>query len=178
MQEIWVQSLVGEDPLEQEMATHSRVLAWKIPWIEKPGGLQSSGSQRVRHDWATEHIAHTVGVSLVTWCLFLWMGARFPTWYTWTYIELRPPCWWPCWVSGMLDSNPSEHPSPVTIFSQKAQGSWHWDVSLATWGEAHVWDALLSLFAQAKVPKNQTKPHSHDSSKKNCKSLKLRNKNQ
>ena len=50
MQEIWVRSLGQEDPLEKEMATHSSTLAWKIPWIEKPGRLQSMGSQRVRHD--------------------------------------------------------------------------------------------------------------------------------
>ena len=44
-----VQSLGGEDPLEEEMATHSSILAWRIPWTEEPGGLQSMGSQRVRH---------------------------------------------------------------------------------------------------------------------------------
>ena len=48
-----VRSLGWEDPLEKEMATHSSTLAWKIPWTEEPGGLQSMGSQRVRHDWAT-----------------------------------------------------------------------------------------------------------------------------
>ena len=53
MQETWVRSLGREDPLEKEMATHSSILAWKIPWTEEPGGLQSTGSQRVRHDWAT-----------------------------------------------------------------------------------------------------------------------------
>ena len=50
MQETRVQSLGQEDPLEKEMATHSRTLAWKIPWMEKPGRLQSVGSQRVGHD--------------------------------------------------------------------------------------------------------------------------------
>ena len=50
MWEIWVQSLGQEDPLEKEMATHSSVLAWKIPWTEKPGRLQSVGSQGVGHD--------------------------------------------------------------------------------------------------------------------------------
>ena len=50
MQETWVQSLGREDPLEKEMAAHSSVLAWRIPWTEEPGGLQSMGSQRVRHD--------------------------------------------------------------------------------------------------------------------------------
>ena len=50
MQKIQVQSLGWEDPLEKGMATHSSVLAWKIPWTEEPGRLQSMGSQRVRHD--------------------------------------------------------------------------------------------------------------------------------
>ena len=50
MRETWVQSLGREDPLEKEMATHSSILAWRIPWTEEPGGLQSTGSQRVGHD--------------------------------------------------------------------------------------------------------------------------------
>ena len=50
MQKTWVQSLGQEDPLEKEMATHSSILAQRIPWMEEPGGLQSMGSQRVRHD--------------------------------------------------------------------------------------------------------------------------------
>ena len=50
MLEAWVQSLGQENPLEKEMATHSSILAWKIPWMEEPGGLQSMGSQRVGHD--------------------------------------------------------------------------------------------------------------------------------
>ena len=50
MEETWVQSLGCEDPLEEGMATHSSILAWRIPWIEEPGRLQSMGSQSVRHD--------------------------------------------------------------------------------------------------------------------------------
>ena len=50
MQETQVQSLGGEGPLEKEMAIHSSILAWKIPWMEKPGRLQSMGSKRVLHD--------------------------------------------------------------------------------------------------------------------------------
>ena len=50
MQETQVQSLGWEDPLEKEMVIHSSTLAWRIPWSEEPGGLQSTGSQRVRHD--------------------------------------------------------------------------------------------------------------------------------
>ena len=53
MQETRVRSLGWEDPMEKEMAIHSSTIAWKIPWTEEPGRLQSMGSQRVRHDWAT-----------------------------------------------------------------------------------------------------------------------------
>ena len=53
MQEPWVWSLGWKDPLEKEMATHSNILAWRIPWTEESGGLWSMGSQRIRHDWAT-----------------------------------------------------------------------------------------------------------------------------
>ena len=50
MQETWVQSLGWKDPLEEGMATHSSILAWRIPWTEEPDGLQSMGSQRVGYD--------------------------------------------------------------------------------------------------------------------------------
>ena len=50
MQETWVRPLGQEDLLEEGMATHSSILAWRIPWTEEPGGLQSMGLQRVRHD--------------------------------------------------------------------------------------------------------------------------------
>ena len=57
MQETWARSLGREDPLEKEMATHSSILAWRIPSTEEPGGLQSTGSQRVGQNWATS-LAH------------------------------------------------------------------------------------------------------------------------
>ena len=50
MPETWVQSLGQEDPLEEQMATHYSILAWRIPWTEQPDGLQSMESQRVRHN--------------------------------------------------------------------------------------------------------------------------------
>ena len=53
VQETWVWTLGREDPLEKGMATHSSILAWRSPWMEEPGRLQSTGSQRVRHDWST-----------------------------------------------------------------------------------------------------------------------------
>ena len=60
MQEMQVQTLDQEDPLEEEMATHSSILAWRIPWTEKPRGLQSTGLQRVGHNWSdlAQHISY------------------------------------------------------------------------------------------------------------------------
>ena len=63
-----VQSLGQEDPLEKGMVTHSSILAWRIPWIEEPGELQTIGSQRVRHDWATNTHTHTHTHSVHTFC--------------------------------------------------------------------------------------------------------------
>ena len=65
MQETLVPFLGWEDPLEEGMATHSSILAWRISWTEKPGGLQSMGSQRVRHHWATKH--RTVTLNKQQW---------------------------------------------------------------------------------------------------------------
>ena len=64
MWEMWVWSLGQEDPLEKEMASHSNILAWRISWTEKPGGLQATGSQRVRHDWSD-----LVGMYVCIWVL-------------------------------------------------------------------------------------------------------------
>ena len=64
MQETQVQSLGWEDPLEKEMVTHSRIFAWRIPWTEEPGGLQSMGSQRVRHDRATKQQQQVISISV------------------------------------------------------------------------------------------------------------------
>ena len=54
MQEMWAQSLGWKDPLEKEMAIHSNILAWEIPWTEKPSRLQSMGLQRIGHNLATK----------------------------------------------------------------------------------------------------------------------------
>ena len=65
MQKIQVQFLCWEDPLEEEMATHSRILAWRVPWTEEPGGLQSRGSWGVGHNWsAWAHSRHIVNTLL------------------------------------------------------------------------------------------------------------------
>ena len=74
MRETQIRSLGQEDPLEKEVATHSSILAWRIPWREEPGRLQSMGSQRVRHDWATSlslsFLSCHLGGSL--WPMFQW----------------------------------------------------------------------------------------------------------
>ena len=65
MQETQVQSLGWEDPLEKEIAAHSSILAWRIPWREEPGGLQSTGLQRVGHDWARVGWFERIGLNHV-----------------------------------------------------------------------------------------------------------------
>jgi len=89
MQETWVRSLGQEDPLEKEMVTHSSTLAWKIPWTEKPGrlqsmglgrfGLQSMGLGRFGHDWETS--LHFTSLPPLGWChLHIW-----GYWYAYTF---------------------------------------------------------------------------------------------
>ena len=78
MQETQVQSLGQEDPLKKEMATRSGILAWKIPWTEKTGRLQSIGSQRVGHDWAT----NTFSISLST-CFDVKATSQVCSYQTW-----------------------------------------------------------------------------------------------
>ena len=74
MQKIHVRSLGQEDPVEEDMATHSSILAWRIPWTEEHGGLQSIGSQRVRHDfsdWARMQVNNTIMNIIRVWCYSL-----------------------------------------------------------------------------------------------------------
>ena len=79
MQDTQVRSLGREDPLEKETATHSSILAWRIPWREEPGRLQSMGSQRVGHDWATS-LHFTLHRSEISgWQNTAWMYS-FPNW--------------------------------------------------------------------------------------------------
>ena len=68
----WVQSLDWEDPLEEGMATHSSILAWRLPWTEELGGLQSGGSQRIRYNWSNLACIQIVVNSVIaTYCHFL-----------------------------------------------------------------------------------------------------------
>ena len=71
MQETWVESLGWEDPLVKEMATHSSILAWRIPWTEEPGGLQSTGLQRVGHDLSDFTLKHTMMQIIILFEFFI-----------------------------------------------------------------------------------------------------------
>ena len=64
VKETWDQSLDQEDPLEKDLSTHSSILAWRIPWTEEPGKLQSIESQRVRHDLATNRHVYTLLIKI------------------------------------------------------------------------------------------------------------------
>ena len=85
MQETLLQSLGQENPVEKETATHSSILAWEIPWLEEPGGLQSMGSQRLRHDLATKHLTTTTPLFMTA--LFTiartWKQSRCPSTDEW-----------------------------------------------------------------------------------------------
>ena len=123
MQETRVWSLGREDPLEKEMAIHSSIIAWKIPWTEEPGRLQSMGSQRVEHDWATSHAyVHTLYVGLPLWLswwrIHLQCGRPgFDPWVgkiPWRRERLPSPVFWPGEFHGLYsplgckESDPTE----------------------------------------------------------------------
>ena len=80
MWKTWVRSLGREDPLEKEMVAHASVLAWRIPWTQEPGGLQSMGSQRAGHDWATSLLSlsckYSYTVLLCSGCFGFGHGRR------------------------------------------------------------------------------------------------------
>ena len=88
MQETGFWSLGREDHLEEEMATHSSILAWKIPWAEISGGLQSTGSQRVWHDWATKH-APMLNVAVMGQYYYLTISRYL----TWQHINTKDGLW-------------------------------------------------------------------------------------
>ena len=76
---MWVQSLDWEDPLEEEMAAHSCILAWRVPWTEGPDGLQSMGSQRVRHDCTHMH-THDILSLFLSFTFFFFLYPENTKW--------------------------------------------------------------------------------------------------
>ena len=92
---MWVLSLGQEDPLEEGMETHSSILAWRIPWTEEPGGLQSIGSQRDGHDWTHPCVrVHTHTVTL--WLTFWGTYKLFSKERLHRFIFLSPMYWYEC----------------------------------------------------------------------------------
>ena len=126
--ETWVWPLGREDPLEEGMATHPSILAWRIPWTEEPGELWSVGSQRIRHDWSDLAHTHSVQISSVTQsCLTLCdpMNCSTPglpiyhqiVEFTQTHVH---------WVSDAIQpSHPLSSPFPSLNLSQH-QGLFKW----------------------------------------------------
>ena len=99
MWETQVRSLGQEDPLEKEMVTHSSILAWRIPWMEKPGRLQTMGSQRVGHDWATSlslSFTMNMGVHVSFWASLV------------AQLVKNPPAMWKTWVRSLGQKDPLE----------------------------------------------------------------------
>ena len=129
MQETWVRTLSGEDPLEKEMAAHSSILAWKIPWTEEPGRLQSMGSQRVRHNWATKQ--YTLAISQSP-SLPLLQGyvQDLPS-----APDTLPLLWWPASSFAKLTS--------LSQFGWRVWGGWRgWPALVCPFSPLH--DAFLS----------------------------------
>ena len=115
MQEMQVRSLGQEDPLEKEMVIHSSFLAWRIPWMEKPGRLQFTGSRRVGHDWATSlYTIHYTQFSCSVVSNSLWPQGLW-------YARLPCPSWTPGAYSNSCPSSRWCHPtissSVVPFFS-------------------------------------------------------------
>ena len=117
MWETWVRSLVQKDPLENEMATHSSVLAWRIPWTEEPGGLQSTGLQRVRHDWVTS--LHSDKNCFIC-CFLLFFSCSVvshPSVTSWTLAcpaSLSMGFFWARTLNGLPFPHPEDLPDPGT----------------------------------------------------------------
>ena len=98
MQETWVWFLEWEDPWEKEMATHFSILAWKIPWTEEPGRLQSIGSQRVGHNWVTMGVCVCVCVCTHTHISFTFNANSDPENCRTYIIHAYLICWyWSGW---------------------------------------------------------------------------------
>ena len=134
MWETWVRSLGQEDPLEKEKATHSSILAWKIPWREEPGRLQSMGSQRVGHNWALS---------------LSFLLLRNPDCSSTYNIFLSPGCLICIWTYSRL-SNFIPHswyfilPSTIILFFSYSS---FFTPDLLLWFETHIsyWSGKLSL---------------------------------
>ena len=128
MQETWVRSLGWEDPLEKEMAPHCSILGWRIPWTGEPGGLQSMGSQRVRHDWGTSlslSLSNSMKIHILPDFHCFPTGSFSSQWreYFLWWIEKgnhQRECFWVIWCTfpWLLLTPPSTHSDFLFHFSE------------------------------------------------------------
>ena len=119
MAETRVRSLGREDPLEKEMATHSSIIAWKIPWTEEPGGLHFMGPQRVKDDWVTNRFFHfnlaaiyiTSKLWPFTFCHSSSPGSSYEL-LSLSFFFCFPqiPAWWTVWLLSL-----QQGPAPLTL---------------------------------------------------------------
>ena len=144
MSEKWVRSLDQEDSLEEGMATHSSVLAWRIPWTEEPGGLQSMGTPRVRHDWAHTHTQsdkELLRTSLVI-----------------QRLRIRLPVQGP-WVQSLMQ----EDPTCLRAAKHMWHNCWAWALSRARADMPPQWEACApQLESSPYLPQLEKSPQSNE----------------
>ena len=123
LQETWVRSLGWEDPLEKEMATHSSIPAWRIPWREEPGRLQSMGSQRIGHDWATSFFHFdTQFIKNFLNFIYFWWNKWNQVGKLKLFLLFSPP-----WPHGLQHARPPcPSPSPRICPSSCSWHQWCW----------------------------------------------------
>ena len=133
-QETWVWSLGQEYPLEKEMAIHFSIPAWRIPWTEEPGGLQSMGSQRVRHDWAC--MQYGMISIIILYCDWWLVDLQFPQRHirnngkqgkdlpggfsSWDFMHSLSRVW----VQSLVQELRSHHPCGVAGGIKKRNNGW------------------------------------------------------
>ena len=141
--EMQVRFLGGEDPLEEEMAIHSSILAWEIPWREKPGGLQSMGLQRVGHDWVTKQQRTSILFSIVAVPIYIPTNSveGFPLFYTLSSKKCLGFSW-PFILSQVLNLLVEYHEKNVLKFLLEM----HWIFRL-------IWKRMV-IFAWLRFPKH------------------------
>ena len=168
MRETWVQSLGREDPLEKEMATHSVIPAWKIPWMVEPGRLQSMGLQRVGHNWATSlSLSRSVlGVHWRDWC-WSWNSNTLVTWCGQLTHLKRPWCW-----EGLRAGGEGDDRGWNGWMASPTQWTWVWVDSRSWWWTGRpgvLWfmglqrvghDWATELNYKNKIKKPNSSPHS------------------
>ena len=133
MQETRVQSLGWEDPLEEEMATHPRILAQRVPWTEGPGGLQFMGLQRVRHGWTHTYISRCQCVC-VSLCRLVYVGFLFcfvcPIWAISVLFHAN----WDCCIITLQIEHPQALPHSFAFRTCPAMVVLTLECALESWG--------------------------------------------